>query len=103
MGFQDGIGAKVVVRMVVRDEDGDELVVGGGLGDPLHDGLGVGHEKRRVDEDGVGGAGDECCDAGEALLTGLVDVGVKLRHDFLQSFQGQLCKTFVWIYNHEFC
>lgn len=63
------------------DEDGDELVVGGGLGDPLYDGLGVGDEEGWVDEDGVGGACDEGCDAREALLAGLVDVGFKFRHD----------------------
>lgn len=87
VGVQDGIGAKVVVGMVVGDEDGDELVVGGNFGDPLHDGLGVGYEEGRVDEDGVGGAGDEGCDAGEALFTGLVDMGFELRHD-LQVFVG---------------
>lgn len=64
------------------DEDGDELVVGGGFGDPFHDGLGVGDEEGGVDEDGVGGACDEGCDAGEASLTGLVDVGFELRHDY---------------------
>lgn len=73
------------------DEDGDELVIGGGLRDPFDDGLGVGDEEGGVDEDGVRGACDEGCDAREALLAGLVDVGFEFRHDY-SLFQVQ-CGT----------
>lgn len=63
MGVQDGVGAEVVVRVVVGDEDGDELLVWGGLLDPVYDGLGVCYEEGRVDEDGVRWPGDEGCHA----------------------------------------
>lgn len=75
-----------MVGVVVGDEDGGELVNGGGL-DPFDYSIGVWDQEGRVGECAVCVAYDERGDTGEAFLTGGLGVGLQSfsSHDVLSS------------------